>query len=119
MECEEAVIVDGAIDIDARDGDDPQLCAEYAPSMYSYLRTLDDNFPMQEDFLKRYYNIVIYSWIIFYFSCSVNGEMRGDLVNWLVQMHSMFHLSEDTLFMTINMVDKFLQVVTWIWIMLL
>ena len=38
--------------------------------------------------------------------------MRGDLVNWLVQMHSMFHLSEDTLFMTINMVDKFLQVVT-------
>jgi len=50
----ELVFPDGVIDIDAQDGDNPQLCAEYAPAMYSYLRTIEEGLVIKKDFLKGY-----------------------------------------------------------------
>lgn len=38
----------------------------------------------------------------------INAKMRGILVDWLVQVHNKFDLSRETLYLTINLVDRFL-----------
>merc|ERR1711928_191419 len=85
----------GVLDIDAQDKENPQLCAEYAPAMYAYLRTIEEGLVIKKDFLK---------------GCSVNGKMRGVLIDWLIEVHSQFKLLQETLYMTIFIIDKFLQV---------
>ena len=42
----------GIADIDQQDSDNPQLCAEYAPFMYGYLRQLERQLAIKQDFLK-------------------------------------------------------------------
>merc|ERR1712061_78113 len=40
----------------------------------------------------------------------INGKMRGVLIDWLIEVHSQFKLLQETLYMTIYIIDKFLQV---------
>ena len=42
----------GVPDIDRQDEENPQLCAEYVPHMYAYLRELEGNTAIKQDFLK-------------------------------------------------------------------
>merc|ERR1711990_630746 len=82
-------------DIDgASDGCNPQLCVEYASAIYSYLRRVEDGLSIREDFLQ---------------GCPVNGKMRAVLVDWLGEVHSQFKLLQETLYMTVYVIDKFLQ----------
>ncbi len=46
------VFCQGIADIDQQDSDNPQLCAEYAPFMYGYLRQLERQLAIKQDFLK-------------------------------------------------------------------
>ncbi len=46
------VFCQGIADIDQQDSDNPQLCAEYAPFMYGYLRQLERQLAIRQDFLK-------------------------------------------------------------------
>lgn len=91
----EISIPDGVGDIDAQDSENPQLCAEYAPAMYAYLRTLEEGLVIKKDFLK---------------GCCVNGKMRGVLIDWLIEVHTQFKLLQETLYMTVYIIDKYLQV---------
>lgn len=84
----------GIRDIDQQDSDNPQLCAEYAPFMYAYLRQLENKLAIRKDFLK---------------GCVVTSKMRGVLLDWLVEVHQQFKLLQETLYLTIFMIDKFLQ----------
>jgi len=90
----EITIPEGVLDIDAQDSENPQLCAEYAPAMYAYLRTVEEGLVIKKDFLK---------------GCSVNGKMRGVLIDWLVEVHTQFKLLQETLYMTVYIIDKYLQ----------
>ena len=36
--------------------------------------------------------------------------MRGVLVDWLIEVHMQFNMLQETLYMTIYIIDKFLQV---------
>ena len=40
----------------------------------------------------------------------LSGRMRAILVDWLVQVHLRFHLLQETLYLTIAIIDRFLQV---------
>lgn len=40
----------------------------------------------------------------------INGRMRALLVDWLIQVHSRFQLLQETLYMTVAILDRFLQV---------
>jgi len=87
------VLPPGVANID--DGDDnPQLCVEYAPFMYAYLRQLEQQQPVRKDFLKN---------------CHVNGKMRAVLIDWLIEVHNQFKLLQETLYMTIFMIDRYLM----------
>ncbi|GFQ05104.1 g2/mitotic-specific cyclin-2 [Phtheirospermum japonicum] len=38
----------------------------------------------------------------------INEKMRSILIDWLVQVHGKFELSPETLYLTINIVDRYL-----------
>jgi hypothetical protein len=39
----------------------------------------------------------------------INAKMRSILVDWLIEVHRKFELMPETLFLTINIVDRFLS----------
>ena len=87
---------EGVLDIDAlEDQNNPQVGVEYAPAIYAYLREVEDGLSIRKDFLS---------------GCFVNGKMRAVLIDWLIEVHSLFKLLQETLYMTIYIIDKFLQV---------
>lgn len=40
----------------------------------------------------------------------INERMRALLIDWLIQVHSRFQLLQETLYMTVTILDRFLQV---------
>jgi len=85
----------GVVDIDAADSANPQLCAEYAREIYAYLRTLEAGvgYTVREDYLA---------------GSPITGKMRGVLVDWLVEVQQQFRLLQETLFMTMSIIDRYL-----------
>ncbi|XP_077119977.1 G2/mitotic-specific cyclin-B2-like [Ranitomeya variabilis] len=88
-------VLNGVEDIDAEDGGNPQLCSEYVMDIYSYLKELELKQPIKQRYLE---------------GKEVNERMRAILVDWLVQVHSRFQLLQETLYMGIAIMDRFLQV---------
>jgi len=85
----------GVTDIDKEDEDNPQLCAEYAPEMYGYLRELEQKYVVKDDYLKGFVT---------------TGKMRTVLVDWLVDVQQQFQLLPETLYLTISFIDRFMSV---------
>lgn len=40
----------------------------------------------------------------------INAKMRSILVDWLIEVHRKFELTPETLYLTMNIVDRFLSV---------
>jgi len=83
-------------DIDKDDRDNPQLVSEYVNDIYHYLRHLETEYPIKVQHLTG--------------QGEVTGRMRGILVDWLVQVHLRFHLLQETLFLAVSIIDRYLQV---------
>lgn len=83
------------VDIDKDDSDNPQLVSEYVNDIYEYMRSLERELNVRPRYLD---------------GMEINGRMRAILVDWLVQVHLRFHLLQETLYLTIGIIDRFLQV---------
>ncbi|XP_075037641.1 G2/mitotic-specific cyclin-B1 [Mixophyes fleayi] len=81
-------------DVDADDEGNPMLCSEYVKDIYCYLRSLEDVQPVRPNYLQGQ---------------EVTGNMRAILVDWLVQVQMKFRLLQETMFMTVGIIDRFLQ----------
>ncbi|XP_027737359.1 G2/mitotic-specific cyclin-B2 [Empidonax traillii] len=88
------VLLNNVEDIDAEDSENPQLCSDYVKDIYLYLRELE----LQQSVRPHYLDGRI-----------INGRMRAILVDWLIQVHSRFHLLQETLYMCVALIDRFLQ----------
>lgn len=82
-------------DVDEEDGDLPQLCSEYVKDIYSYLHVLEVEQAVRPNYMQHY---------------EITERMRAVLVDWLVQVHSRFQLLQETLYLTVAVLDRFLQV---------
>ncbi|XP_006049680.1 G2/mitotic-specific cyclin-B2 isoform X1 [Bubalus kerabau] len=82
-------------DIDTEDWENPQLCSDYVKDIYQYLRQLEVLQSINPHFLD---------------GRDINGRMRAILVDWLVQVHSKFRLLQETLYMCVAVMDRYLQV---------
>ncbi|XP_028999944.1 G2/mitotic-specific cyclin-B2-like isoform X2 [Betta splendens] len=82
-------------DVDAQDADEPQLCSEYVKDIYSYLHTLEVQQAVRANYMRGY---------------EITERMRALLVDWLVQVHAMFRLLQETLYLSVAVLDRFLQV---------
>lgn len=85
----------GVRDIDTEDLANPQLCGEYAKEMYCYLQWLEAALPVQPNYLA---------------GCLISSKMRSVLVDWLVDVQQQFKLLQETLFLSVDIIDRFLQV---------
>ena len=84
-------IPEGVTDIDEEDAANPQLCAEYAQEIYAYLKYLEKKRSVRSDFLS---------------GCPITDKMRAVLVDWLVEVQMQFKLLQETLFLTVNTIDR-------------
>ncbi|XP_074649933.1 G2/mitotic-specific cyclin-B-like [Tubulanus polymorphus] len=81
--------------IDANDRGNPQLVTEYVNDIYQYMRHLEDKYAVKPRYLE---------------GSEINGRMRAILVDWLVQVHTRFNLLQETLYLAVAILDRFLQV---------
>ncbi|XP_019389012.1 PREDICTED: G2/mitotic-specific cyclin-B2 isoform X2 [Crocodylus porosus] len=88
------VLLSNVEDIDADDWENPQLCSDYVKEIYLYLRQLELQQPVRSHYLD---------------GKEINGRMRAILVDWLIQVHSRFQLLQETLYMCVGIMDRFLQ----------
>lgn len=78
--------------------EDTQMCGAYASDIYEYLREMEVN-PKRRP-LANYLEKV---------QKDVGANMRGILVDWLVEVAEEYKLVSDTLFLCISYVDRFLS----------
>ncbi|XP_031267253.1 putative cyclin-A3-1 [Pistacia vera] len=89
--------VEGKVDIDAK-SDDPQMCGPYVSDIYEYLHTMEvdpKRIPLP-DYIEKVQK-------------DVSANMRGILVDWLVEVAEEYKLVSDTLYLTISYIDRFLS----------
>jgi len=94
---EDVQMDDGSIDdIDSDDAGNPQLVVEYVNDIYGYLRHLESVQNVKPDYLAGQTELL--------------PKMRAVLIDWLVGVHLQFHLLQETLYTTVAILDRFLQV---------
>jgi len=81
--------------LDSEDLDDPLMVAEYANDIFEYLRDLECNSVPNPQYMAH--------------QDDLEWKTRGILVDWLVEVHTRFHLLPETLFLAVNIVDRFLS----------
>jgi len=82
-------------DIDEKDFGDPQAVVEYVSDIYQYLME------KEKDAVDPYY---------LNNQPEINEKMRAVLIDWLVEVHRMFKLIPETLFLAITLIDRYLSV---------
>ncbi|KAI3468283.1 hypothetical protein Pfo_024946 [Paulownia fortunei] len=85
----------GITDIDSKHKD-PQMCSLYAADIYStlYARQVDRR-PLA-DYMEKLQR-------------DITQGMRGILIDWLVEVSEEYRLVPDTLYLTANLIDRFLS----------
>jgi len=80
---------------DAMMNEDPQQVLEYLTDIYRHLQRSEATCMPQPNYMER--------------QVHVNAKMRAVLVDWLVDVHKKYKLHQETLFLAIGLVDRFLE----------
>ncbi|KAJ9594521.1 hypothetical protein L9F63_014058 [Diploptera punctata] len=94
--CDNLVEKEPVEDIDKYE-EDPLQVKEYVNDIFDYLREVEAKFPIKENYLEGQ---------------NVTGKMRALLVDWLVEVQVQFRLMLETLYLTVSIIDRYLQVRT-------
>ncbi|ETS01705.1 A/B/D/E cyclin [Trichoderma reesei RUT C-30] len=81
--------------LDEEDLDDPLMVAEYANDIFDYLRELEVQSIPNPDYMSH--------------QDDLEWKTRGILIDWLIEVHTRFHLLPETLFLAVNIIDRFLS----------
>ena len=82
-------------DLDTEDFDDPLMVAEYVGEIFDYLKVLERATMPNPEYMDHQDHL---EW-----------HLRGVLVDWLIEVHTRFHLLPETIFLAINIIDRFLS----------
>jgi len=82
------------IDADACLAEDPQQVIEYTPDILCVLRRVEMLDAPSPSYIDRQLN--------------VNAKMRGILMDWLVAVQQKYKLKAETLFLAVNLIDRYL-----------
>ncbi|KAF7116629.1 hypothetical protein RHSIM_RhsimUnG0018400 [Rhododendron simsii] len=85
------------LDIDAADIDNELAVVEYVEDMYKFYK-LVENESRVHDYMDS--------------QPEINERMRAILVDWLIEVHNKFELTLETLYLTLNIVDRYLASTT-------
>lgn len=73
----------------------PQLVEEFIPEIFEHLKEIEFDNLATFGFMKN--------------QSDINEKMRGILIDWLVEVHLKFKLISETLFLTVNLIDRYLE----------
>ncbi|KAJ3508562.1 hypothetical protein NLJ89_g5687 [Agrocybe chaxingu] len=82
-------------DLDADDNDDPLMVSEYVQDIFNYLKQVELTTMPNPNYMESQKEL---AW-----------KMRGILTDWLIQVHVRFRLLPETLFLCVNIIDRFLS----------
>ena len=99
-------------DLDAEDADDPLMVSEYVHEIFAYLKEVEVSevsssslpsliLPFQKTTMPNPNYMEMQK--------DLAWKMRGILTDWLIQVHSRFRLLPETLFLCVNIIDRFLS----------
>ncbi len=88
-------VPEGVKNLDDEDLDDPLMVAEYANEIFEYLHDLECNSMPNPQYMSH--------------QDDLEWKTRGILVDWLIEVHTRFHLLPETLFLAVNIIDRFLS----------
>jgi len=83
-----------ADDIDEHDSDDPLCVTSYVQDMYEHFRSKEASTSVRPVYMEDQQYI--------------NERMRSILVDWLVEVHLKLKLVPETLYLTVNIIDRYL-----------
>lgn len=83
------------IDEDDEDIFDVAMVSEYSSEIFNYIHSLEIRLRPNPNYME--------------FQTELKWNMRSILIDWLVQVHSRFNLLPETLFLTVNYIDRFLS----------
>jgi hypothetical protein len=84
-----------ADNIDERDAEDPLCATAYVQDMYRHFREKEALTSVRPLYMES--------------QSHINERMRSILVDWLVEVHLKFKLVPETLYLTINLIDRYLE----------
>ncbi len=87
--------VKDAKELDEEDLDDPLMVAEYVHEIFDYMKQLEISTQPNPDYMDN--------------QSELEWKMRGILVDWLLEVHTRFRLLPETLFLAVNIIDRFLS----------
>ncbi|XP_021727543.1 G2/mitotic-specific cyclin-2-like [Chenopodium quinoa] len=90
----EDIFEDPILDIDGRDSKNPLAVTDYIDDLYLYYKKMEACSCVSPDYMSQQFDI--------------NEKMRAILIDWLVEVHYKFELRDETLFLTIHLIDRFL-----------
>ena len=82
---------------DQLDMRDPQCIAEFAQEIYSSMRELEPLYSIDNNYLQKK-------------QTEIKDTSRGFLVEWIIDVHRKFRLLPETLYVTINIIDRYLSI---------
>ncbi|KAB2059837.1 hypothetical protein ES319_A11G334500v1 [Gossypium barbadense] len=83
------------VDIDGADTDNHLAGVEYVDEIYKFYKSAEHE-SMPNDYM--------------HLQTDINEKMRAILIDWLIDVHQKFELSAEALYLTINLIDRFLSV---------
>ena len=89
---------EGWEDLDKDDADDPLMVAEYVEEIFAYMRQVEMQCMPNGSYMDLQRDL--------------NWHLRGVLADWLIETHAKFRLLPETLFLALNIVDRFLSMRT-------
>ncbi|KAF9907970.1 G2/mitotic-specific cyclin [Linnemannia zychae] len=82
-------------DLDAEDEGDPLMVSEYVADIFHYMQILEQDTMPDPLYMDTQREL---AW-----------KMRSVLVDWLAEVHNKFKLLPETLFLAVNLIDRFLS----------
>lgn len=83
-------------DLDEEDMDDPLMVSEYVSEIFTYMYELELRMLPDPQYLLKQKHL--------------KPKMRSILVDWLVEMHLRFRLLPESLFLALNIMDRFMSI---------
>ncbi|PHT89388.1 G2/mitotic-specific cyclin-2 [Capsicum annuum] len=91
----EDVYEEALIDIDSDDANNPLAVVDYVGDLYANYRKMEVYSCVSPNYMDQ--------------QLDIDGWMRAILIDWLIEVHLKFELKDETLYLTINLIDRFLE----------
>ncbi|XP_078446270.1 cyclin-B2-2-like isoform X3 [Wolffia australiana] len=94
IEMEDIFAEKQVVDIDIADAENPLAVVDYVRDIYDFYKESEASSGVSPNYMAN--------------QADINEKMRAILIDWLIEVHHKFDLLDETLFLMVNIIDRFL-----------